>query len=177
MNTAAQNNPLSNQPDLNEILVSWTSPAYPFKKRNRIFYQTIAALTLLLVVIVFFLHEFLLIGVILSIAFVVYVISTIPPLETEHRITPLGFDNAGRMFRWIELHSFWFENKWEERVLVIQTRLPFPAQLRAVLREVDEKKLKEIIGKYLLFQEKPPKSLVDNFSEWLSKKIPFESES
>lgn len=166
---------LKDRPDLNETLLSWKSPSHPFKKRNRIFYQTVAALTLLLVVIVFFLHEFMLIGVILSIAFVVYVISTVPPVEVEHKVTPIGFENAGRLFHWIELYSFWFEERWGYKILVISTRLPFPAQVRAVLGEISEEKVKEIVGRYLLYLEKPPKSWADSFSDWLNQKIPLET--
>lgn len=167
---------IKNQPDLNEVLLSWRSPSHPFKKRNRVFYQTVAAITFLLVVIVFFLREFMLIGVILSVAFVVYVISTVPPIEVEHKLTPLGFENAGRLFRWIELAAFWFEEKWGYKTLVMQTRLPFPAQIRAVLsKDTSEEKAKGIIGKYLLHLEKPPKSWTDNFSDWLSQKIPLET--
>lgn len=166
---------LKDKPDLNEILLSWKSPSHPFKKRNRIFYQTVAAITFLLVVIVFFLHEFMLMGVILSVAFLVYVISTVPPIIVEHKVTPLGFENAGKLFRWTELFAFWFEERWGFKTLVIQTRLPFPAQVRAVLAEVGEGKVKEIVGKYLLYMEKPPKSWTDNFSDWLNKKIPLET--
>lgn len=166
---------LENKPDLNEILLSWKGPSHPFKKRNRVFYQTVAALTFLLVVIVFFLHEFMLIGVILSLAFVVYAISSVPPVEVEHKITPIGFDNAGRLFHWIELYSFWFEEKWGYKILVIATRLPFPSQVRAVLRDVTEEKIKEIVGRYLLYLEEPPKNWADSFSNWMNKKIPLEA--
>jgi hypothetical protein len=167
---------ISDKPDLNEILLSWKGPSHPFKKRDKMFYQTVAALTFLFVVIVFFMHEFLLIGVILSIAFVVYVISTVPPLEVEHKITPLGFENAGRLFRWVELYGFWIEKKWDYTILIIQTRLAFPGQVMAVLNNSDdEKRVKEIVGKYLLFMEKPPKSMVDSFSNWLSNKFPLDS--
>ncbi len=166
---------LKDKPDLNELLLSWKSPSHPFKKRNRIFYQTVAAITFLLVVIVFFLHEFMLMGVILAVAFLVYVISTVPPIEVEHKVTPLGFENAGRLFRWAELVAFWFEDRWGFKTLVIQTRLPLPAQIRAVLAEVGELKVKEIVGKYLLYMEKAPKSWTDKFSDWLNKKIPLET--
>lgn len=166
---------LEKQPDLNEVLLSWKSPSHPFKKRNRTFYQTIAALTFLLVVIVFFLQEFMLIGVILSIAFVVYAVSSVPPVEVEHKVTPIGFENAGRLFHWIELYSFWVEEKWDSKVLVVSTRLPFPAQIRAVLGEVKTEKIKEIVGKYLLYLDKPPKNWADSVSEWLNNKIPLET--
>ncbi|MBM3283527.1 hypothetical protein FJY90_04735 [Candidatus Gottesmanbacteria bacterium] len=166
---------LDNQPDLNEVLYSWKSPSHPFKKRDRIFFQTVAAITFLLVVIVFFLHEFMLIGVILSIAFVVYAISSVPPVEVEHKITPLGFENAGRLFRWIELTAFWFEERWGYKTLVMQTRLPFPSQVRIVLEKGSKDKVKDIVGKYLLYLEKPPKTWVDSLSDWLGKKIPLEA--
>jgi len=168
-------NPLIDQPNLNEILISWKSPSHPFKKRSRTFYQTVAAITFLLIVIVFFLNEFLLIGVILSVAFVVYALSSVPPVEVEHKITPLGFDNAGRFFRWIELVSFWFEEKWGQKILVIQTRLSFPLQIRVVIDEKLEVKLKEIIGRYLFFHEKAPRSWIENLYDWFSKKIPLDT--
>lgn len=147
------------------------------KKRNRVFYQTVGALTFLLVVIVFFLHEFLLIGVILSLAFVVYVISTIPPFEVEHKVTRLGYENSGRLFRWIELYAFWFDEKWGQKMLVFQTRLPFPGQVSAILAGTSEQKSKDIIGRYLLYLEKPHKSFIDNLTDWIGKKIPLETTS
>lgn len=176
MSAQATPSAISDRPNLNEVLISWKGPSHPFKKRDKIFYQTVAALTFLFVVIVFFLHEFLLIGVILSVAFVVYVISTVPPVEVEHTVTPLGFENAGRLYRWIELYAFWIEKKWDYTVLIIQTRLPFPPQIRAVITaDIDEKKVKEILGKYLLYLDKPPKSVIDSLSRFLSEKFPLES--
>jgi hypothetical protein len=176
MSAASTPSALDDKPNLNEILLSWKGPSHPFKKRDKVFYQTVAALTFLFVIIVFFLQEFLLIGVILSIAFVVYVISTVPPIEVEHKITPLGFENAGRLFRWVELYGFWIEKKWNYEILIIQTRLAFPGQVMAVLnKDVDEKQVKEVVGKYLLFMEKPPKSVVDSLSGWLTDKFPLDS--
>src|SRR3972149_11781916 len=110
---------LEEKPDRNQILLEWKSPSHPYKKRSKLFYQTVAAFTFLFVVIVFFLHEFMLIGVILSIAFVVYAISSVPPVEVEHKVTPIGVENAGRLFYWIELYSFWFEEKWGYKMVVI----------------------------------------------------------
>ena len=90
-------------------------------------------------------------------------------------MTRVGVEHAGRVFRWIELAAFWFEEKWEQKILVVQTRLPLPAQLRIVLGDMPQEKIMENIGKYLLFIEKPPKTIVDNLSDWLSKTIPLET--
>jgi hypothetical protein len=173
----AQNEEMSlkNAPDLNEVLFSWKGPSHPYKKRNRVYYQTIIAMTLLLVAIVFFMNDILLIGVILSIAFVVYTISSVPPIEIEHKITPLGFENAGRFYKWIELSSFWFEEKWGQNVLVVQTRLSFPGQIRAVIPKDVKDNVKKTISKHMLFQSKPIKSFVDRASDWITSKIPLET--
>lgn len=168
---------LSEKPDLNQVLLSWKSPSHPYKKRSKLFYQTVAAFTFLLVVIVFFLHEFLLIGVILSLAFVIYAIYSVPPVIIEHKITPLGFENVGKLYRWQELYAFWFEEKLGNSVLVIQTHLPILSQIRAVIDKESENKIKQIIGKYLLFIEKPPKNFVDRLGEWIQKSIPLEASS
>lgn len=166
---------LKDQPNINEVILSWKSASHPYKKRSKVFYQTMAALTLLVVLVVFFFHEYMLIGVILSIVFVAYVISTVPPIEVEHKIKHLGFENAGRLFRWIELYAFWFDQRWGERLMVVQTRLPFPGQIRAIIDEEQEENLKEIIGKYLVYFDKPQKTWSDNLSDWLVKKFPLET--
>jgi hypothetical protein len=177
MGTTKANEILDKQLNLNEVLVSWEGPSHPFKRRNRTFYQTVAAITFLCVAIVFFLHEFLLIGVILSIAFVVYVLSTVPPVPVINKVTPLGFEHSGRLFRWMELSAFWFEKQWDETVLVVATRLPYPAQVRVVVKSVTTAKLKEVIGKYLEYKQKPPKNFIDRISDWLSQRIVLDSAS
>lgn len=167
--------PLKDQPNLNEVILAWKSLSHPYKKRSKLFYQMMAALTFLLSVVAFFFHEYMLIGVIISIAFVVSVISTVPPVEVEHKIIPLGFENAGRLFRWMELYAFWFDEKWEDKLLVIQTRLPFPGQIRVIIDAENKERLKDIIGKYLVYFEKPQKTWSDNLSDWLVKKFPLEA--
>ena len=144
------------QENLNEVLLSWKSPSHPFRKRNKVFYQTIAAFTLLCVIIVFFLHEFILMAVILSIAFVVYAITSVVPVDVEHKVMPVGFENAGRIYRWTELYAFWFEKKWDYKMIVFQTRLSFPGKVIAVLApEMSEEEVKKIVGQYLLYLDKP----------------------
>jgi len=165
-------------PDLNETLIAWKSPSHPYKKREPLFYQTLVAIAVLLSIVVFFLfHDILMIGVIVSVVFLVYALSKVEPVEVEHKITRFGFDNVDRLYKWIELYAFWFEKRWNHNVLVIQTRLPFPGQIRAVVSGVNEAKLKDVLGRYLLFSKEPIRTWMDRVSIWLSKKIPLETTS
>lgn len=163
------------QPDLNEVVLSWKSPSHPFRKRNKVYYQTLAALTLLLVIITIFFGEYLLMLTVIATAFLFFAISRFAPVEVEHKVTPLGFENIGRVYKWAELGAFWFERKLGEEILVIQTHLPFPPQIRVVITQDMRERVKEILGKYLLYSSKPKKTWIDKVTDWISDRILLES--
>jgi hypothetical protein len=52
------------------VLLEWISPSRIFKPRSREFYRTVGSIIFLLAVILVFVREFLLIGVILALFFV-----------------------------------------------------------------------------------------------------------
>ncbi|KKR33465.1 MAG: hypothetical protein UT63_C0016G0004 [Candidatus Gottesmanbacteria bacterium GW2011_GWC2_39_8] len=167
--------PKTNQEkNLNKILVEWESPSRPFKKRNKEYFQTIAAIVFLMAVILIFAREWLLFGAVLAIVFVAYGLASVPPDLVKHKITQLGVTTSENLFEWHTLGAYWFEEKWGQKAVVIHTRMQFPPQIRLMLGSENEDKLKKIIGKYLPFVDKPPKSWGDRISEWLGKKIQLE---
>ncbi|OGG15721.1 hypothetical protein A3D77_01700 [Candidatus Gottesmanbacteria bacterium RIFCSPHIGHO2_02_FULL_39_11] len=162
--------------DINESLLTWKSLSHPYKKRSPLYGQTILAFALLISIVSYFIFSsILLIGGVLSTLLVVYLMSTLPPVEVEHKITPSGFINAGKLYHWQELYSFWFEKKWEYDILVIQTRLSFPGQVRAVLADNHREKIRDIVGKYLVFNEHPQRTFVDKLSDFITQKLPLET--
>jgi hypothetical protein len=162
------------QEPLRDLYV-WKAPARPFKKRDREYYTTIAAIIFLLTVILLFLREWLLIGVIISIGFMSYVLSTVEPEEVENKITTRGVTAAARRFDWLMLGRFWFSQKWGSEILNIETRIAFPRRLMMLFNKNDKDKIKALIEKYLIF-EKPENSFIDKSSNWLTKKFPLESQ-
>jgi hypothetical protein len=162
------------QEPLKDLLV-WRSPARPFKQRDREYYTTIAAIIFLLAVILLFLKEWLLIGVIISLGFVAYVLSTVPPEEVENKITTRGVVTGGKRYDWVYLGRFWFSEKWGTELLNIETRLAFPNRLIVLLGKTDKNKVKNVLEKYLL-AEKPPKTYIDRAGEWITQKFPLESQ-
>jgi len=157
-----------------QILISWRSPSRPFKKREKEFFTTIGAIVFLLAVILVFIKEFLLIGAILALAFVAYVLATVPPEEVEHKITTHGLESAGHFYKWEELVSFWFWEKWGQPVLLVQTKLRFPGRLVLLIGGQDKEKIKDALLKYLNFKEKPEKNWMDDAAKWLAEKVPLE---
>ena len=158
-----------------KTLLSWEAPARPFRKKDRSFYTTIAILAILLIIISFLAQEFLLIGVILSFAFVTYVLAFVPPKEITYTISTQGITVGEDFYFWHYLDSFWFKEKDGSKVLHIQTWLRFPAQLMLVLKGEDEEKIKKIVARFLPFHEKPFKSWMEKWSESLQKHFPLEN--
>lgn len=159
-----------------EILMTWKSPSRPFKKRQKEFYTTIAAIVFLLAVILIFIKEFLLIGAILALAFVAYVLATVPPEEVEHKVMTNGLDSVGHFYKWEELASFWFGEKWGQPILLVQTRLRFPGRLVILTAGQDSEKIKSQLQKHLTFKEKPEANWMDDAAKWLGEKVPLEKD-
>ncbi len=154
-------------------LLAWKAPSRPFKKKDREYFTTIAAIVFLLVVILFFLKEWILIGVIVSLMFLTYALGTVAPGNEDYKITTRGVVVGERLYPWNQLTQFWFEDQAGIKVLSIATILNFPGQLHFVLGEMEQTKVKQVVEKYLIF-DKPKPTAVDKATEWLKKKFPLE---
>lgn len=157
------------------VYLAWKSPSRLFKKRDKEFFRNIAAILFLLLVILFFAREIALIFAVVAVAFLVYVFSTVPPEEIEHSITNKGIVTGGREYKWETLKIFWFEQQWGQWMVVIVPE--FGSRLIILLGDIEKERIKDILIKFLRFEEEPQKTLVDNAGAWLSHKIPLEKES
>ncbi len=167
--------PVTVVPEPFKELLVWQAFARPFKTRNREYYSTLGAIVLLLAIILLFLKEWLLIGVIISLSFLTYVLSSVPPEKIEHKLTTRGVISGGKRYDWNLLSRFWFSQKWGYEILNIETRLTFPRRLMLLLGKMEKEKLKSVIERYLPF-EKPEKTFFDKASLWLQEKFPLETE-
>ena len=155
-----------------EVYVAWTSPSRLFKKRDREFFVNIFAIVFLLSVILVFVREFVLIATVLSIVFLIYVLSTVPPEDVKHRVTNLGIESAGHFYRWEEFADFWFDEQWGQYMVVLR---PFTSpRIIVLLGDQKRDKIRELIARHIPFREEPDRSWVDNAARWISEKIPLE---
>ena len=160
-----------------KVLSIWKAPARPYKKRNREYFTTVGAIVFLLAVIFLFLKEWLLIGAIVSLAFLSYVLASIPPEEIEYKLTNRGIVIADKTYFWTRLGRFWFSEKWDSPIIHIEHG-GLPTQLLLVYNEkkVSKKNLKEILDRYLAY-DKPEKTPIDKAAKWLQEKFPLESKA
>ncbi len=155
----------------NDVTLSWKSPARPFKRQDREFFKTIASIVVLISVILIFLKEFFLIAVVLALLFVAYALFTVPPEETEHKITADGVETLGHFYKWDELKGFHFDERLDHPVLNVDTKVKFPSRLVLLIDRADEAKIKELLESHLTMDDKPEKIWVTKFGEWAGKKL------
>ncbi len=158
-----------------EVLLAWSSPSRLFKKRDKEYFTNIGAIIFLLMVILVFMQEFLLIAAVVSIVFLVYVLSTVPPEAVSHRITNLGIESAGHFYRWDSLVEFWFEEQWGQQMLILRPLVG--TRIIILLGIQDKAKVRQLVAKYIPYRETPDKTWVDNAATWISEKIPLEKPS
>lgn len=158
-----------------EVHLNWKAPSRLFKKRDKEYFTNIGAIVFLLIVILVFAREFLLIAAVVSVVFLIYVLSTVPPEDVEHAITNLGIDSAGHFYRWEELGEFWFEDQWGQGMLVVQPK--FGSRIISLLGTAHREKIRELVAEHIPYREIPEKSWVDNAATWLSNKVPLEKPS
>ena len=92
-----------------KLILEWKAPSRPFKKHKKQYYTTIITIALLLGLILFFAGQTLTVAVVLAVAFLSYVMATIPPYTITNSITTYGVKNEEALYTWEELGRFWFE--------------------------------------------------------------------
>jgi len=167
-----EQNIAQNENKKEELRFSWTAPARPFKRRDRNFFTTVAALGVLIGLILFFLEGILAVAVVAAIVFLVYVLFTVPPEEVEYKITSKGIAFAEKKHLWEEFRRFWFTKRLDSNLLVLES-INFPGRFEMVVQEADKAKIQEVLEQYLIHEEAAP-NFLDKAAAWLSKKVPFE---
>ncbi len=156
-----------------KMIFAWSASSRPYKKRDREFYTTIAIIVGLVSLILFFAGQFLFIAVVVSLAFVAYVLNTVPPENVQNALTTFGVRTGDQIFYWEELGRFWFTEKYGTPMVHIETARAFPGVLILLTRKEDQELLKKHILKYLVF-EKPKDTWLDKAATWLQEKFPLE---
>ena len=163
------------KPIAERTIYQWQSPARVFKKRNSKYLTNLTTIVLLLSLILFFSGQVLTVAVVLSVAFMAYVMTSIPPHKITQKITTYGIRQEAKIYYWEELGRFWFETKHGQIVMKVEVGR-FPNQLILVVNNEDEKKL---IRQYLadvLLEQKPEPTTTDKVADWLTKKFPIDLE-
>lgn len=155
-----------------ETILEWKAPNRPYKKRNRQYYTTVAAIVFLVSLILFFAGQFLPIAVVISVGFISYALSAVPPVEVTNKITTWGIRIEKQIFYWEELGRYWFETKLKQTVLYIETAR-FPNRITLLPGNITQQQLDQLLSEVLI-KQKPEPTTYDKAAQWLQEKFPLD---
>ena len=155
-------------------VVTWKSPVRIFKPRSRNYFIKVGMYALVFILAAIAFKEYIFVGVILALVFVVYVFATAEPETIEHKINSMGVVSGEKPFLWEELDSFWFETRGEDRLLLVSTDLHFPSRLIILLTTVSERTLLDVLEKHLHFHQGPVHTIMDKWAHAVQKRVNFD---
>jgi len=151
-------------------ILSWTAPARPFKRRNKDFYVTIIAIAGLVGLILFLVDGFMPVLLIISLVFLMYVMSTVEPEQIMYKITTRGIKVVDKRTDWDSMGRFWFTKRFDSELLVIEVA-QLPGRMELVVPSERKEEIKKALDTYILHEEIPPSGL-DKAANWIGKKLP-----
>jgi predicted histidine transporter YuiF (NhaC family) len=104
-----------------KTLFEWEAPERSFKKRDKDFWITAIAILVLFSVVLVFIKEFFLIVALVSVLFLYYVLSTVPPQNIKNKITNRGIHFGDSKYGWDLLLRFWFKKSLNSELLEFET--------------------------------------------------------
>lgn len=156
-------------------IISWKSPVRVFKPRSNKYFTKVGVFALIAILGAIAFSEFVLVGVIIALVFMVYVLATAIPDKIEHRINNFGIVSGGKVFLWEDLDSFWFDKRGDERLLVVQTFLRFPSsRLIILLSDVADRTILDLLEKHIHYHHRPVHTLFDKWAQELQKRVSLE---
>lgn len=158
-----------------QLLYEWQAQSRPFKKHNRNYYTTIAVIVLLISLILIFSGQFLPMAVVCAVAFLAYVINSVPPQDIMYQITTYGIRIGDRLYYWELMRRFWYGSKYDQELLYIDI-VEFPDRLTLVLGQAEKDIISAVLSEVLLL-EKPPLTVYERIAQWLQEKFPLDLDS
>jgi len=134
-------------------LFEWNAPIrirYAFDMKT---FMTIVAVSLLFIIYLAILGHYMLMLSIVAILFLLYVAGTTEPLIIKNIITARGVDTLDKLYEWFVLDKFWFSVKNGQQMLIIETKLKFPARLILMLDVKDRPAIFMLLQDKLLYRD------------------------
>ena len=114
-------------------------------------------------------------AVVCAVAFMAYVINSVPPQDIMYQITTYGIRIGDRLYYWEMMQRFWYGSKYDQELLYIDI-VEFPDRLTLVLGEAEKDIISAVLSEVLLL-EKPPLTVYERMAAWLQEKFPLDLDS
>lgn len=156
-------------------LLSWSAPGRPYRARGKQFYLSILLIVLFVEVILFLFSEYQLMVVVMALAFLSIVLSSVPPKNFHYKITTEGVKVEDYFYIWSELYDFFFKRIEGTDVLIIRTEAFLPGELKLSLGVLTRDHVRQTVVNFLPYREFVKPTFMENAADWLSRNFPLEN--
>ncbi len=157
-----------------KAVISWSAPTRPYRKRQKSYFINLLLIMSTLLVILFLFSQYLLMLVVVSLAFVAFALAVTPPTENHYRVSTEGVAIEDHFYLWQELYDFYFRKRGGVDTLHIRTKDLLPGELIMLLGEISRDKMRNAIIPFLPYREVVRNSFTDKAGEWLVKTFPLD---
>jgi len=158
-----------------ETLLSWEAPGRPFIKRGKEYFINAFLITMAFEIILFLFSQYLLMGVVLSLVFLVFAMASIPPKDFNYRITTEGVQIEKHFFLWDELYDFYIFETHGKETIYVSTKYFLPGEI--TLMPTEDMPIEEIqraLLYFLPFREHVEPTFMEKSGRWLERNFPLE---
>ena len=160
-----------------KTLLSWTAPGRPFTKRGKQYYLTSLLIMLLIEFILFLFAQYTLMLLVVSLVFVAFALSLVPPKNFHYRISTEGITIEDHFFLWQELYDFYFKRQHNIDVLHVRTHSLLPGELTITLGDLHKSHVKSALLPFLPYREVIKPTFMEKSGDWLARNFPLEKPS
>jgi len=157
-----------------KTFLEWHAPGRPFIERSREYFVNGFLIMMALEIILFLFGQYLLMIVVLSLVFLSFAMSIVPPHMFYYKITSEGIRVEDYFFIWDELYDFFFIKHHGKDVLYLRTKDYFPGELKVTLGDISTEEIKKILLPFLPYREYVKPTFMEKSGDWLSKNFPLE---
>ncbi|MBU0534607.1 MAG: hypothetical protein ABIJ82_03325 [Patescibacteria group bacterium] len=158
-----------------KIFLSWEATSHPETRgMNKRFIRALTIIGIFVGLLLLAMQEFFVILVIGSIIFVTQALMKMPPEKMSYELNSFGITVNGKLYYWDELRRYFFIQRGETEIAVVDTTMGIPGRLFIHFDPKDKEKIREVFNKYLHFLEQEPKTFFDNAYDKIVKKFGVE---
>ena len=161
------------QSSVPQEIVSWSAPARRFEEKNKLWFIGLGVVAIGSFIVLVLLNEFFLGLLFLSMAFLIFVLSSVRPPMVNYIVYTSGIDLGGKVYVWEDLDSFWIDRA--ENMLLLKTKLSFPSEVSIFIESGKDEEVEQILSGVLPYLERPRTdymSVIDGFIGRFSEKLP-----
>ena len=158
-------------PPNRKVEVAWTVPARLFTPRTKDYYRRLVSLIFVIGVVLILGGQFLLLALVVSLAVLYYVLSSVEPQTVRHEIDNYGVHCFGKQYYWADFKFFFVTKEGHFDAVHLDTVDALPGRITLLVADDNSQKVIDHLSQNLTRRLDAPSTVFDKTFRRLSSKL------